>query len=83
MHKCGPCLRDPVDFAWFQVDRMAKKGAFPDQTMGFVGVEVVAGLREEITHPCDFVGLFAEVCLHQAIGVFGPKRAEGRKLIWC
>ncbi len=80
MDQRGAGFRDPVDFARFEVDGMAKYRAFADQPLGFVCIQVVAGLGVQILHPGDFVGLFAEVGLHQAIGVGAPERAQGGEL---
>ena len=51
------------------------------KAVGFVGIEVVARGWEQLLDPCDFVDLLGQMRLHQAVRVFGPKRAEGRELV--
>ena len=68
-------------FAVGQPDGMAVKPAFAQKAVGLVGVKVIAGGGEQRFDPSDLVRLFREVGLHQAIGVFGPERAEGVELL--
>ena len=59
---------------------------FPDErAMDFDRARVVvehgdvvpdARRGEQAAHPGDFIGLFAQMGLHQAIGVFGPQRPQ-------
>ena len=63
-----------------QVDGVAVDGAFTQKALRLVGVEVVAGLGEEVPYPGDLVRLFGKVRLHQAAGVFAPERAKGVQL---
>ncbi len=80
MDKGGPGLDQAGTLAVGQVDGVAVDGTFAEEALGFVGVEVVAGLGEQVLHPGNLVGLFGEVGLHQAVGVFAPEGAEGLKL---
>ena len=63
-------------FAVGQVDRVAEERARADQPVRLVDVEIVARLRIERADPGDFLELFAQMRLHQAIGVFGPESAH-------
>ena len=81
MHHGGVHLSQPRDFAIRQVDGVTIDTAGAQQSVGFVGIEVVARGWEQLLDPCDFVDLFGQVRLHQAVGVFRPKRAEGRELV--
>ena len=74
-------FNQPVHLARFQMDGVAVKAAHPQKTVGFVGVEVVAGAGIQGFDPSDFVGLFRQMGLHQAGLIFCPERAEGCKLL--
>ena len=81
MHQACIHLAQAVFFALCQVDGMAIDPARAQEAMCLVGVKVIARRGIKIAHPGDFVDLLAEMGLHQAIGVFCPKRAEGSQLI--
>jgi hypothetical protein len=69
-------LRQAVDLARLQVDGVAIEAVRTQQPVRLVGVEVVARLRVERLDPGDLVGLLGDMGLHQAVGMFGPERAE-------
>ena len=64
-----------------QVDGVAVDRAFAQEALRLVGVEVVAGLGEEVADPGDLVQLFGKVGLHQAVGEFAPEAAKGVELL--
>ena len=72
MHQTGPRLGQTVFFTRGQVDGMAVNSAFAQQALCLVSVQIIAGLREQIADPSDFVMLLRQMRLHQAIGVFTP-----------
>ena len=74
-------VRNLVNFARFKVDRMAEHRTFADEAMLLIGIKIITGVGDQIADPCDFIDLFAEMCLHQAIGSLGPKCAESCQLI--
>ncbi len=78
--RLAPASTSRSRLALGQVDRVAVDGAFAQQALRLVGVEVVARLREEVLHPGDLVGLFGQMGLHQAVGILAPERAERREL---
>ncbi len=59
---------------------MAEDGAVAQQPVFLIGVKIVARMGDKFAHPCDFVDLFAEMGLHQAVGPFRPKRPQGGQL---
>ena len=81
MHQRRSGLSDAVDLAGRQVDGMPVNGAGAKQAMCLVSVKIVAGLGKQRLHPGNLGRLFAEVGLHEAIGILGPERAEGTELI--
>ena len=60
------------DLAIFQMDGMAIKAARAQKAEHLIGIQIVAGLRKQIPHPCNLGHLFAQVGLHQAIGMLCP-----------
>ena len=80
MHDRSAGFRDSDAFSLVQMDRVAIQCAFPEQPVHLVGFEIVPGFRVQAERPRDFVGLFREMGLHQAIRVLGPEGAKGFKL---
>ena len=66
-------LAQPVPFARLKVYRVAVNPALPQQTVLFVGIEIVPRLRVEAAHPFDFIELFAQMGLHQALRPLRPE----------
>ena len=60
---------------------VAKNGAGAQQTVLFVGVQIIARGWEKAFDPFDFIMLFGQMGLHQTIGIFRPKRAQSCQLI--
>ncbi len=73
---------DALPFAFGQMDGMAHDRTGTGQAEVFVDVQIVSGPGEQFCNPRDFFALFAQVGLHQAIGMLGPKRTCGLKLFW-
>ena len=82
MHDCRANLAKPRDFAFFKVDGMTIKAAFTQKSEHLISIQVIAGLGKQIKDPGNFRQLLTEMGLHQAIGMLGPKRAQGGQLIW-
>ena len=83
MDQPGAHVAQAGAFARFQVDRMAVQALFTQQAKLFVCVQIIARLGEQALHPGDFVGLFAEMGLHQAIGMLCPELAQRIQLLGC
>ena len=82
MHHRGADLGQLVDLAWLKMDGMAIKATRAQQAKLRVGLEIVAGLREQAAHPGDFFSLFRQVRLHQTVGTLLPEPAQCGKLLW-
>ena len=76
MHHRGADLGQTGNFAVGEVDRVTIKATFAQQSEPFVGVQIIAAFRKERFHPFNLGELFAQVCLHQAIRVFGPQGTQ-------
>ena len=81
MDQPGIHLAQPVAFARLQVDCVAHQSAFAQQPVHFISVQIVPRRREQGFDPCDLVGLFAQVGLHQAAGMFAPQSAKRAQLV--
>ena len=90
MHQRRAGLAQAGALAAGQVDGVTVKTALAEQAVSFVRVEIISRLGVEAQHPVDFVCLLGQMGLHQAIGVFGPERAQrvelggrrGRREAW-
>ena len=64
MHHTRPRLGQSGFFASGQVDGMAVNRPLAQQALRFVGVKVIARLREQVFDPSNLVCLFGQVRLH-------------------
>ena len=65
-------VTQPITLARLQMDGVTKDRPSTQQSGAFIGVEIVSCLREKLFDPSDFVGLLAQVGLHQAVGMLAP-----------
>ena len=80
MDKAGSGLDQAGLFAGGQVDRVAVDRAFAQKTLGLIGIQIIAGLGEQVANPGNLVRLFGKVGLHQAVGVLAPERPQSGEL---
>ena len=58
MHQACPRLGKTVAFPRGQVNGMAVNSTFAQQPLCFVGIKIIARLREKVAHPGNFIVLF-------------------------
>jgi hypothetical protein len=80
MHQPRADLGQPGSLARLQMDRMAIQPARPEQPVSLIGIEIIPRRRIQRPDPCHLVGLLAQMGLHQAVRMLGPKRPQSLQL---
>src|SRR3954469_8174073 len=79
----GAAFMAAADFTFGKMYAVGQDGAFPDQPVMIVDVEVISSLRKELGGPFDLAVVFRDVRLHQHIRMLAPQAARRIELRRC
>src|SRR3954447_14770083 len=83
MRDGGAAVMAAADFTLRKMHAMRQHGAFPDQPVMIVDIEIVLALREKLCRPFDLAAIFRDVRLHQHARMLAPQAALRLKLRRC